>query len=128
MAYRRRRCLVILPTFNERANLAQVVAGIRAAGHDVLVVDDGSPAGTGEVADHLARSGPGVHVIHQLGSPVVEVPIRFQDRYAGKSKVSRSEITKALALVPRLRWLNPSPARQDDDLATVGQDARPSSD
>jgi dolichol-phosphate mannosyltransferase len=39
-----------------------------------------------------------------LGFPVVEVPIRFEDRVAGKSKVSQAEIRKALLLVPRLRW------------------------
>ena len=45
LTHPRRRCLVILPTFNERANLAGVVAGIREAGHDVLVVDDNLDAG-----------------------------------------------------------------------------------
>jgi hypothetical protein len=44
-----------------------------------------------------------------LGFPVVEVPIRFQDRRAGRSKVSRAEITRALLVVPRLRLRHPAP-------------------
>ena len=258
LAHRRPRCLVILPTFNERANLPSVVAGVRKVGHDVFVVDDNSPDGTGVIADDLAQSDPGVQVIHRhaklglgsayvagfhfglergydfmvemdadgshsvdhldpliqasarsgglsigsrytpggsttgwsrrrrllsrtanvycqlllsvgvrdctsgyrcfprtlverldlagtlsdgyafqiemvyrcrlLGSPVVEIPIRFEDRYAGKSKVSRSEITKALAMVPRLRWRGPVPAYDQDGTATLSHGVRPSQD
>lgn len=57
--------LVVLPTFNERENLEKVVAGIRHLGHDVLVVDDASPDGTGELADRLADADPGVRVLHR---------------------------------------------------------------
>jgi dolichol-phosphate mannosyltransferase len=57
--------LVVLPTFNERENLEKVVAGIRHLGHDVLVVDDASPDGTGELADRMAESDPGVRVLHR---------------------------------------------------------------
>jgi len=57
--------LVVLPTFNERSNLEQVVAGVRHLGHDVLVVDDASPDGTGELADKLAASDSGVRVLHR---------------------------------------------------------------
>lgn len=57
--------LVVLPTFNERENLAGVVAGVRHLGHDVLVVDDGSPDGTGELADGLAAGDSGVRVLHR---------------------------------------------------------------
>ena len=38
--------LVVLPTYNEKENLEQVVTGVRHLGHDVLVVDDASPDGT----------------------------------------------------------------------------------
>ena len=57
--------LVVMPTFNERDNLERVVAGVRHVGHDVLIVDDGSPDGTGEVADKLAASDSGVRVLHR---------------------------------------------------------------
>jgi dolichol-phosphate mannosyltransferase len=233
------RTLVILPTFNEKPNLEALVRAIRSEGCDVLVVDDNSPDGTGELADRLAASDPGVLVEHRAGKlglgsahiaglkrgaelgyallvtmdadgshqprhlspilaaarrsggvvigsryvsggsivgwnalrkllsfsanlycrtllgirvhdctsgyrcyprrviervdldrivcdgyafliellyrcikagvPVTEVPIRFQDRIAGTSKVSTAEITKALRLVPRLRWQRAAP-------------------
>ena len=57
--------LVVMPTFNERENLERVVTGVRHLGHDVLVVDDASPDGTGELADRLAATDPGVRVLHR---------------------------------------------------------------
>jgi dolichol-phosphate mannosyltransferase len=59
--------LVVLPTYNERENLERAVSGIRAYGHDVLIVDDASPDGTGALADELATSGPGILVLHRPG-------------------------------------------------------------
>src|SRR5437899_10239059 len=41
--------LVVLPTYSEIQNLERVVAGVRKLGHDVLIVDDASPDGTGEL-------------------------------------------------------------------------------
>ena len=46
--------LVVLPTYNELESLTGVLQGIRAHGHHVLVVDDNSPDGTGQLADRLA--------------------------------------------------------------------------
>src|SRR5216683_5928103 len=57
--------LVVLPTYNESQNLEKVVAGVRHFGHDVLIVDDASPDGTGEIADRLADADPGVRVLHR---------------------------------------------------------------
>lgn len=57
--------LVVLPTFNEKENIERVVASVRHLGHDVLVVDDASPDGTGEMADRLAAADPGVRVLHR---------------------------------------------------------------
>jgi glycosyltransferase involved in cell wall biosynthesis len=57
--------LVVLPTYNERENLEKVVAGVRQLGHDVLIVDDASPDGTGDIADRIAASDPGVRVLHR---------------------------------------------------------------
>jgi dolichol-phosphate mannosyltransferase len=57
--------LVVLPTFNEKENLERVVTAVRHLGHDVLVVDDASPDGTGEIADRMAAGDPGVRVLHR---------------------------------------------------------------
>jgi dolichol-phosphate mannosyltransferase len=57
--------LVVLPTFNELANLEKVVAGVRRLGHNVLIVDDASPDGTGELADRLVATDAGVRVLHR---------------------------------------------------------------
>jgi dolichol-phosphate mannosyltransferase len=62
------RSLVILPTFNERENLERIVAAILDQGpeFEVLVVDDNSPDGTGEIADRLSNARLGrVHVLHR---------------------------------------------------------------
>ena len=61
--------LVLIPTYNERENLPLVVAGVLAhAFTRVLVIDDGSPDGTGDVADRLATQHPGrVSVMHRSG-------------------------------------------------------------
>jgi dolichol-phosphate mannosyltransferase len=58
---------VIVPTYNERENLEPIVARVRAsaADADILVVDDNSPDGTGEVADKLAASDTHVHALHR---------------------------------------------------------------
>ena len=57
--------LVVLPTFNEVQNLQSVVEGVRRLGHDVLVVDDASPDGTGDLADRIAAADKGVRVLHR---------------------------------------------------------------
>jgi dolichol-phosphate mannosyltransferase len=62
------RALVIIPTYNELENLPLIVGRVHAALPDVhvLVVDDGSPDGTGELADELALADPDrVHVMHR---------------------------------------------------------------
>ncbi|GAA4137601.1 polyprenol monophosphomannose synthase [Leifsonia shinshuensis] len=63
------RTIVILPTYNERENIGPVVGRIRASAPevDVLVVDDGSPDGTGEIADALAATDANVKVLHRAG-------------------------------------------------------------
>jgi len=57
--------LVVMPTYNEKENLERVVSAVRRFGHDVLVVDDASPDGTGELADRLAEADSGVRVMHR---------------------------------------------------------------
>jgi dolichol-phosphate mannosyltransferase len=62
------RAVAVIPTYNERANLPQLVESIRthAPGLHVLFVDDNSPDGTGEVADELSAQFAGeVSVLHR---------------------------------------------------------------
>src|SRR3954470_1716743 len=59
---------VLVPTYNERANVEQMLralAGVLREGERVLVIDDNSPDGTGEVADRLAEELGFVHVLHR---------------------------------------------------------------
>ena len=61
------KVLVIVPTYNERDNLEIIAGRLRAAVPevDLLVVDDGSPDGTGDIADKLAADDGQVHVLHR---------------------------------------------------------------
>jgi dolichol-phosphate mannosyltransferase len=63
------RVLVVVPTYNERDNLPLLAQGVLAhANFRMMVVDDGSPDGTGAVADALAAAHPGrVDVMHRTG-------------------------------------------------------------
>ena len=59
--------LVIVPTYNERENLPPLAARLLqlSAPVDLLVVDDNSPDGTGQIADDLAARHPSIHVLHR---------------------------------------------------------------
>ncbi|MCW2795732.1 MAG: Dolichyl-phosphate beta-D-mannosyltransferase [Nocardioides sp.] len=61
------RVVMVVPTYDEADNLAWIVDRLRRAqpGVDVLVVDDGSPDGTGDIADGLAAADSQVHVLHR---------------------------------------------------------------
>ncbi|MDN5853467.1 MAG: polyprenol monophosphomannose synthase [Actinomycetia bacterium] len=64
-----RGALVIVPTYNEADNLTAIVERVRSAepSADILVVDDGSPDGTGKIADALSHEDRAVHVLHRVG-------------------------------------------------------------
>ena len=65
------RFLICLPTYDERENLERMIEaldGVReldGASGEVLVIDDSSPDGTGELADRLAAGRPWLHVLHR---------------------------------------------------------------
>jgi dolichol-phosphate mannosyltransferase len=61
------RAAVIIPTYNERENLEEILGRVRvsAPDADVLVVDDNSPDGTGELADQIAGIDTHIHVLHR---------------------------------------------------------------
>jgi dolichol-phosphate mannosyltransferase len=62
------RVVIVMPTYNERQNLEIMASRIREAvpDADLLVVDDNSPDGTGDLADKLAEKDPHVQVMHRM--------------------------------------------------------------
>lgn len=63
------RALVIVPTYNERFNIARLIPAVLAQDPslEMLVVDDGSPDGTGGVVDAIAANNNRVHILHREG-------------------------------------------------------------
>ncbi len=63
------KTLIIIPTYNEIENLSQIVAAIFsfAPKTDVLIVDDNSPDGTGQLADQMGSQDARVHAMHRSG-------------------------------------------------------------
>ena len=61
------RCVMVVPTYNESENIEWIVGRLRAAqpGVDVMIVDDNSPDGTGDIADKLAEADGAVTVVHR---------------------------------------------------------------
>jgi dolichol-phosphate mannosyltransferase len=61
------RCVVVIPTYNESENLPLLVPQVLAKDPriEILVVDDDSPDGTGDIAEVLAKEDPRVHVLHR---------------------------------------------------------------
>jgi dolichol-phosphate mannosyltransferase len=61
------RAIIVMPTYNERQNLETMATRIRSATPevDLLVVDDNSPDGTGDLADKLTETDSRVHVLHR---------------------------------------------------------------
>lgn len=62
-------CLIIIPTYNERENLESIVSAIHMVvpGTHILVVDDNSPDGTGQIADAISAADSRIHVLHRSG-------------------------------------------------------------
>ena len=63
------RALVVIPTYNEAPNLANLAPLVLAQDPrlEILVVDDASPDGTGQIADRLAAENPRIHALHREG-------------------------------------------------------------
>jgi glycosyltransferase involved in cell wall biosynthesis len=77
------RAIVIVPTYNERENLAKLVARLRSLPGEihVLIVDDNSPDGTGAIADAISAGDAGVHVLHRAGKLGLGTAYRAGFRY-----------------------------------------------
>ena len=63
------KTLIVVPTYNERENLAPLLAEIfsYAPATDILIVDDNSPDGTGALADKMSEEDARIHVLHRSG-------------------------------------------------------------
>jgi dolichol-phosphate mannosyltransferase len=64
-----RKTLIVTPTYNEKDNLPRFIDAVRGAAPEahILIVDDGSPDGTGDIADAIAKKDPNVRVMHRAG-------------------------------------------------------------
>ncbi len=62
-----KRALIIFPTYNEKENIKRIIEAVLPMdpGINVLVVDDNSPDGTGQIADQLSMANPRVNVLHR---------------------------------------------------------------
>ena len=76
------RVLVVVPTYNEVENLEPILERLHASvpGAHALVVDDGSPDGTGELAEKLAARDERVHVLRRSAQRVNRLPARESRR------------------------------------------------
>lgn len=63
------KTVIAIPTYNERENLEWIIGEVlaQAPGIHILIVDDNSPDGTGQLADTLAADRPQLHVLHRAG-------------------------------------------------------------
>ena len=63
------RILVITPTYNEKENIEAIIQQVLAVdpGIEMLIVDDNSPDGTGDMVDSIIETEPRVHVLHRAG-------------------------------------------------------------
>ncbi len=63
------RSLIAIPTYNERENIAELIAQVlaNAPTTDLLIIDDNSPDGTGQVVDELAAKDGRIHALHRPG-------------------------------------------------------------
>jgi dolichol-phosphate mannosyltransferase len=63
------RTLIVIPTYNERENIASLITDVLgfAPQADILVIDDGSPDGTGQLVDEIGATNPQVSALHRPG-------------------------------------------------------------
>jgi dolichol-phosphate mannosyltransferase len=102
--------LVVIPTYNEAENLRRLVSMVLAeGGFDVLIVDDNSPDGTGELADALVGHYPGrVAVVHRVGKLGLGTAYRTGFAYALSNGYQRvfemdADFSHDPAALPELR-------------------------
>lgn len=78
------KTLVIIPTYNEKENIGQIVPQIleKDLSIDILIVDDNSPDGTGKIADEMAEENPRMRVLHREKKAGLGTAYKAGFRYA----------------------------------------------
>lgn len=128
------RALVVIPTYSERESIGALLGEVRkVAAVDILVVDDRSPDGTAEAVTAVQAADAAVHLLVRFdlsrirsegycfqielsyafarnGFRVAEIPILFEERRAGQSKMSLGIVLKSLTKVWALRFAPPTAA------------------
>src|SRR5208283_3475192 len=84
--------LVIVPTYNEKQNIINLAEKILAlsAEIDVLVVDDNSPDGTGQLVDEAIKSQPRLHILHREAKLGLGTAYKAGFQYALQNKYDRA--------------------------------------
>ncbi|HEX3271996.1 MAG TPA: glycosyltransferase, partial [Ktedonobacterales bacterium] len=78
------RTLIVIPTYTERENIASLIADVLrfAPQADLLVIDDGSPDGTGQLVDEIGATNPQVSALHRPGKMGLGTAYVLGFRYA----------------------------------------------
>ena len=78
------KTLITLCTFNERENIAELIPELHAVAPEatILIIDDNSPDGTGQLADQLSSTDPRVQVLHRAGKQGLGTATLAGFRYA----------------------------------------------
>jgi dolichol-phosphate mannosyltransferase len=103
------RIWIIIPTYNERENVGPITDAVLAAVPDahILIVDDGSPDGTGELADAMAAANPAITVLHRaakqgLGRAYVAAFKELLDRDADIAVQMDADFSHPVRFLPAL--------------------------
>lgn len=111
----RAELLVVIPTYNERDNIASLVEAILAldARYAILVVDDSSPDGTGAIVEELAANSPG------------RVELLSRDKKQGIGRAYVAGFTRALETdAPLIAQMDADHSHQPSDLARLAEAAQ----
>ena len=103
------RALVIVPTYNERENIRAIIDAALSKDPriDMLIVDDGSPDGTGAIVDEIAAANPRVHCLHRAGKMGLGTAYLEGFRWAllGKGSLDHAMLTMSVAVVGAMTCL-----------------------
>ena len=106
------RCVIVIPTFNERENITDLLRTLRSTIPDahVFVIDDLSPDGTGAAAEAVANELGHISVVHRSGKPGLGAAYRhgfgLAFEYDGAQLIDGTGIRTGHGVAPQGRWWN----------------------